>query len=437
MLHLSVRDILKSRRGRLSASVTIVSAKQMMHFNMCIGCLHQLVHAGRYMGGDTNHVFHDSPRQNSVLEIQPSSLVGRLKLPPSKSHSMRWLTLASMDSSPTKISMWEIGEDVQALIDCLIDLGIDWDGRVMTGGELNPPPSKLDCKNSGTALRFLIGQAATCDFPIALDGDSSLRARSSLHLPKSLGVEVKSGSKNSEYPMLIQGPFDLKSVEIEVSKTSQFHSSIMLMAPRTNGFSIIAKGEAVSRNHSALTWDLCKLTGATTPGRPWQVSCPDVVIPSDASMMAFAKLAGLNVENEPDNSDSIGHFLDDSELRDSNDLITPMAAWLALGEGGKITGAEHAAYKESNRILRTSEMLSKFSIKSTINSDGITVPGGQKPLRPIGIVETYGDHRIQMTAVILASISGGLVEGAELHRVAWPSYLEQLIDCGLKVRVQP
>ena len=437
MLHLSVREILKSRRGRLSASVTIFRAKQMMHFNMCIGCLHQLVHAGRNMGGDANHVSHDSPRENSVLEILPSSLVGSLRLPPSKSHSMRWLTLASMDSKPTKISMWEVGEDVQALIDCLVDLGIEWDGGVMKGGELNPPSSKLDCKNSGTALRFLIGQAATCNFPIALDGDSSLRARSSLHLAKSLGIEVKSGSQNSEYPMLIHGPFRLESVEIDVSKTSQFHSSIMLMAPRTNGFSITTKGEAVSRNHSSLTWDLCKLTGASTPGIPWQVSCPDVVIPPDASMMAFAKLAGLNVENEPANEDSIGHFLDESELRDSNDLITPMAAWLALGEGGKITGAEHAAYKESNRILRTSEMLSKFSIKSTINSDGITVPGGQKPLRPKGVVETYDDHRIQMTAVLLASICGGLVEGAELHRVAWPSYLEQLIDCGLKVKVQP
>ena len=57
---------------------------------------------------------------NNVLEIEPSTLSGSLKLPPSKSHSMRWLTLASMDKSPTKIEMWEIGEDVQAMIDCLV-----------------------------------------------------------------------------------------------------------------------------------------------------------------------------------------------------------------------------------------------------------------------------------------------------------------------------
>ena len=389
------------------------------------------------MGGSSNPVSQDSNPSNSVLEINPSNLSGLLKLPPSKSHSMRWLTLASMDNNPTRISMWEVGEDVQALIDCLSSLGIEWDGKVMRGGELRQPTSILDCKNSGTALRFLIGQAATCGFKIVLDGDSSLRARSSLLFPESLGVEVATKSDDCEYPMEIMGPFNLESVEIDVSKTSQFHSSILLMAPRTNGFSIITKGDAVSRKHSELTWDLCKRTGAEIPGKPWIVSCPDVIIPPDASMMAFARLANLGVENAPDSSDSIGHILDSTELRDSNDLITPMAAWLALGEGGTITGAKHAAYKESNRINRTADLLSQFSINSTINSDGLSIPGGQQPKKPNGIVKTYDDHRIQMTAILLASVCGGFVEGTDLHKVAWPSYLDQLIDCGLNVTVHP
>ena len=128
---------------------------------------------------------------NNVLEIEPSTLSGSLKLPPSKSHSMRWLTLASMDKSPTKIEMWEIGEDVQAMIDCLVQLGITWDGQFMTGGDFKPSSKTLDCKNSGTALRFLIAQAATCDFPATIDGDASLRARSSLHLVQSLGISAK------------------------------------------------------------------------------------------------------------------------------------------------------------------------------------------------------------------------------------------------------
>ncbi len=389
------------------------------------------------MGDNRVDVSRDPSHHNLVLEINPSKLSGTLKLPPSKSHCMRWLTLASMDNTPTRISMWEIGEDVQALIDCLLELGIEWDGEFVKGGELCQPSSKLDCKNSGTALRFLIGQAATCDFKIVLDGDSSLRARSSLHLTKSLGIEFNSKGDDFEYPMEITGPFNLKSVEIDVSKTSQFHSSVLLMAPRTDGFSITTKGDPVSRKHSDLTWNLCKSTGAEIPGQPWNVSCPDVTIPPDASMMAFAKLANLNVENAPDSSDLIGHFLDSTDLRDSNDLISPMAAWLALGEGGTITGAKHAVYKESDRITRTADLLSQFSIKSTINSDGLHIPGGQEPKKPDGIVETYGDHRIQMTAILLASICGGLVQGSDLHNVAWPSYLNQLIDCGLDVIVHP
>ncbi len=342
-----------------------------------------------------------------------------------------------MDESPTRIEMWEIGEDVQAMIDCLTNLGIKWDGMTMTGGDLKPSNSVLDCQNSGTALRLLIAQAATCDFPITLDGDASLRARSSLHLVESLGISAQSLSENSEYPLKLTGPFTAKSVNIDVSKTSQFHSAMLLMAPRTNGFKINTHGEAVSRKHSDLTWDLCKKTGAVIPGEPWVVNCPDVVIPSDASMMAFAKLSGLDVENAPEVADSIGHDLDNKFLRDSNDLITPMAAWLALGEGGTISGAKHAAFKESNRITKTAELLSKFGITSTINDDGITVLGGQKPVRPQGIVETFDDHRIQMTAILLASICGGIIEGATLHKVAWPSFLEQLVNLGLKVKNQP
>ena len=374
---------------------------------------------------------------SDLLDIGPSILSGMLKLPPSKSHSMRWLTLASMDKSPTRIEMWEVGEDVQAMIDCLTKLGIVWDGSVMTGGEFKPPTDVLDCKNSGTALRFLIAQSATCDFPITLDGDASLRARSSLQLIESLGINVEHYSNDSEYPLKLKGPFDAKSVLIDVTKTSQFHSALMLMAPRTNGFTITTKGDAVSRKHSELTWYLCQKTGAIKPGNPWIVKCPDVVIPSDASMMAFAKLAGLGVENGPDASETIGHDLENKFLRDSNDLITPMTAWLALGEGGTISGAKHAAFKESNRITKTAELLSKFGITSTINEDGITVPGSQQPIRPKGIVETYGDHRIQMTAILLASKCGGMIEGANLHKVAWPSFLEQLISLGLNLNIQP
>ena len=111
-----------------------------------------------------------------------------------------------------------------------------------------------------------------------------------------------------------------------------------------------------------------------------------------------------------------------------------MAAWMALGEGGIISDASHAALKESNRITKTVEMLSKFGISSIATNDGIKLEGGQIPRKPTDVVETYGDHRMQMTAIILASMCGGEIEGPNLHKVAWPSFIEQLQSCGLKVK---
>ena len=367
-----------------------------------------------------------------VLQVKPSALKGSVILPPSKSHAMRWLVLASMDKSPTKIVMNEIGEDVDSMVRCLQQMAVKWDGQIITGGKLSRPISVLNCANSGTAFRFLLAQSATCDFPIMLDGDASLRARDSSLLIEALGVECSKGFGKENLPVLIKGPFVKESIEVDVSKSSQFHSALMLMAARTKGFDLSTKGEAVSRSHSGLTWELCRLTGAKTPGQPWEVICPDVIIPPDASMMAFAKLAGLFCENPPDESDSIGHLSESLDLIDSNDLITPLAAFLALNQGGTITGAAHAAHKESNRILRTKGLLEQFSIKSQTTKDGLVIEGGQTPKTPDQIVRCYGDHRIQMTALILATHCGAIIESPQLHKVAWPSYLEQLSKCGLQ-----
>ena len=150
-------------------------------------------------------------------------------------------------------------------------------------------------------------------------------------------------------------------------------------------------------------------------------------------MMSFAKLANLAVENPATRQENLGHDLENTILRDSNDLITPMAAWLALGKGGVISHASHAAFKESNRVIKTAELLSAFGLKAEITDDGLEIAGNQKPTTPNSVVKTYNDHRIQMTAVLLASITGGTIEGKYLHKVAWPTYLEQLVQCGLQL----
>ncbi len=372
---------------------------------------------------------------SDIITVFASQLRGFLELPCSKSHALRWLVLAANDPSPTRVIMSEIGEDVASMITCLGHLGIRYESETVYGGELVEPSTTLDVGNSGTTLRFLIAQCATCDFKVRLDGDDSIRSRSSRGLCFPLSLEGENAPLNSGSTIITQ------DLEIDVSDSSQFLSALLLATPRMDGPRRISTiGRAVSRRHSDLTWRLCQETGAIEWGQPWIVNCPDeVVIPADASMMAFALLAGIDVSNPPSNEDSLGHEVllqNDNiyDLRDANDLVPPLAAHLCLTSGGEISGAAHASLKESNRLSRTVELLQSFGLEVKQNTDGFKIRGNQKLIQPKEVVKTHGDHRLQMTALILGLQVGAQIEGAELHRVAWPSFVEQLSALGAKIQ---
>jgi 3-phosphoshikimate 1-carboxyvinyltransferase len=370
-----------------------------------------------------------------IITVFASELSGFLELPCSKSHALRWLVLAANDPSPTRITMSEIGEDVASMIGCLERLGIRYDSNTIYGGKLTDPMTTLDVGNSGTALRLLIAQCATCDFEVLLDGDDSLRLRSSRSLCLSLSLD------GDKVPLYSGSKTIGQNIEIDVSDSSQFLSALLLATPRMNGPRRISTiGRAVSRRHSDLTWRLCQETGAKDWGHPWIVNCPDeVVIPADASMMAFALLAGIDVSNPPAEDDSLGHEVlfqsgEVYDLRDANDLVPPLAAHLCLTSGGVIRGAAHASLKESNRLSRTVELLHSFGLEVEETADGFNIRGNQRVLPPNEVIKTHGDHRLQMTALILGLQVGAQIEGAELHRVAWPSFVEQLSALGAKIQ---
>tara|TARA_Y100000768_G_C23683128_1_gene543228 strand:- start:273 stop:635 length:363 start_codon:yes stop_codon:yes gene_type:complete len=111
-----------------------------------------------------------------------------------------------------------------------------------------------------------------------------------------------------------------------------------------------------------------------------------------------------------------------------------MCALLALGCGGRIVGAGHAAYKESNRLEKTAELLSYFGLVATVHPNGIEVAGNQTPTRPESVVPTFGDHRLFMTAILLASKTGGDILGHSLHYVADEGFVERLIDAGIGIQ---
>ena len=451
-------------------------------------------------------------RRNDVhaLRVTPCASLDpvRWALPPSKSHLIRALLLSAQSSQPVELlNVRHAGEDARAMRRCLQQLGIsiedyDIDGQRLT--QVNPvhfehhpdavkwvvhgegssgfkrPATVLNAGNSGTTLRLLGTHAAMIGGPVMLDGDGSLRKRSSAELWGTLeqgGATVSVGMGEERLPALIEGPMDAarlgNGISLDISRSSQPMSSWILVAPGLPcEVNLRLEGEAVSSRHAQLSLRLLRMFGGQASKGSGELtlkpSSLDKVeqysIPGDASMAAFSLLActalGRNVEltGWPKAEDAIGHEVlhekakalgiewvsstltnidaegpVDLDLRDANDLLPPLAAVLALNQGGVLKGAAHAAYKESNRLNRTAEILHQFGMKAEVTEDGLLIEGGQNPSTPNRPVETHDDHRLFMTAVLLASKCGGDIVGQTLHLVADEPFLDRLKAAGIGV----
>ena len=434
--------------------------------------------------GEENH-----PNHVAALDVKKNTTFAKndWKLPPSKSHLIRMMHLCALSKEQHTLNgITSLGEDPESMARCLEQLGvkISFENETLSiqgQGIPNfiPPGSVLDAGNSGTALRFLMGLASRTNFSIILDGDASLRNRDHqdlLNSLKSLGVKYSYETEHERLPIVLQGPWDTYHVKVDTSKSSQPYSSLLLATEGIKQPCIIERSSiAVSKRHAQLTMDLMVECGAVIEHdknkvivHPWKSNPPKKwEVPPDASMLAFTALScvvanrEITVANLPTKEDSIGHEVllntlpeiglrlnqnslmllgtsskVDIDLVDANDLLPPLSAILALTGGGTISGAAHAMFKESNRIDKTAKMLQQFGIECIIKEDGIAIKGNQSVQKPLSMVQTYGDHRLQMTAIILATKVGGIVEGPELHQIADPSFLERLSTMPAKVLVK-
>ena len=403
--------------------------------------------------------------EDSIQMIQPTNFQDvTWFLAPSKSHMIRWILLASMSDKKTRISFsGKPGEDIHSMANCIEKLGITikktekyWDihGKGINGFCL--PNGVLDCRNSGTTMRFLIPQVACFSSPVVLDGDWTLRNRhleSSTNSIEKLGASVQM-LEGKGAPYSISGPLLPGTVILDTSTSSQSLSSLVLLGPRMSGqIEVITTGESVSNRHAALTFEIAKQTGSTAIWNnkekiiiePWTPQCPEnVTIPSDLSLAAFGLVlatvhdTSLDIVNAPNPKDGIGaEILYDIienkptkemqlDLLNCNDLLPALSAYLALGPGGRIRNASHARFKESNRISKTIEMLSHFGLHVDECEDGIQTEGGQTPKVPENIVDVYGDHRLFMTAACIASKTGGSLTDKGIWKVTDPLFPEQI-----------
>jgi 3-phosphoshikimate 1-carboxyvinyltransferase len=201
----------------------------------------------------------------------------------------------------------------------------------------------------------------------------------------------------------------------------------------------------VSRGYSELSYELATRCGSSNEIvsdsaviEPWRPVTPDKAkIPGELSLlplaMLLAELHDVEVVLTGDDLELSGSLMglaertEELDLRDESDIIAPAAALMALGNGGRIRGVAHARGKESDRISSTVDLLDCFGMEAMETDDGIEVAGGQTLVRPILPVDSQGDHRLAMTAMVLASKCGGSVAGADVCAVSDPDFIKKLM----------
>ena len=412
-------------------------------------------------------------------------------LPLSKSHALRYLFFAAQSKQVVVFSNVEhSGEDIIAMRDCLRQLGVEiedsdskWTVHGVGPHGFKPSPTVLNARNSGVTFRFLTALCSRIHGIHMLDGDSSLRNRphdSIFETLSQIGVHMSFGHNEETLPIIIQGAeIECATITIDASSTSQPLSAWIAASP---GFShqvtFELSQDIVSQRHAMLSFEMAKMfgghldwNGTSITVDPWipTFEHQEIAIPLDASMQSFAFLFCKVLDAEikfpvlPSDDESIGHEIIHTfhkelgfsiennllnanpnssyvtiDLKDANDLITPLTAIMALGGGGELTSISHASHKESNRVQSTISVLNQFGIIAHHDKGAIHVEGGQTIQTPDQLIQTFDDHRIQMTATILALAAKKpvFVEGSELHAVADPMAIRRLKTFGADITVE-
>ena len=423
-------------------------------------------------------------------------LRGRVRAPGDKSISHRALILGAMADGITDITGLLEGEDVRRTAAAMVAFGAavtrtgDGAWRVAGRGEILEPADVVDCGNSGTGARLIMGAAAGFDLAVTFTGDGSLRGRPMGRVLKPLGEmgATWAGRSGGRLPLTLRGG-SLNGLAYRLPEPSaQVKSAVLLAGLRAEGGVTVIEPEP-TRDH---TERMLRAFGAeveiadTGQGRRivlpagQNLSATSVAVPGDPSSAAFPLVAALitpgsevTVEGMLLNPlrigllDTLGEMGADfsvANVRDEGgetvaDITArhselegvevpadrapamideyPILAVAAAFASGRtvMRGIGELRVKESDRIALMAAGLSACGVSVEESADAMTVIGGAA--RPPGgaRVVTHGDHRIAMSHLVLGLAAEAPVSVDEPGMIAtsFPGFVTLMAGLGADI----
>ncbi len=408
---------------------------------------------------------------------------GVTRPPGDKSISHRALMLAALARGKSSITGLLPGDDVKSTARVLRGLGAGIssvrDGVVtrVAGARLTAPGARLNCGNSGTTARLMLGILAGQRFAATLTGDASLRKRPMRRVTEPLrqmGARIE--ERGDGLPLTIHGG-RLRGLNYTSPVASAQVKSALLLAGFTGGVPVTIREPYRSRDHTERLFAHLGLGihehDAVVSYQPSAVSVPpfEMAVAGDASSAAFlvaaavlAEQGELLIENVGVNPTRTGYLVvlgrmgarvDRVNLRDEGgepvaDLLArpaglvgtevsaaeiptlvdevPILAALASRARGETVFREvgELRVKESNRLELVAANLRAVGVRAEARGNDLHVEGTEQP--PRGKVETAKDHRLAMSFAVLGTLPGAAVRLSEKKSVAisYPAFFDDL-----------
>ena len=394
--------------------------------------------------------------------ISKSKAEGKVSAPTSKSVAHRMLILAAMCKDKTSVIHGiSPSEDVLATIDCLSGMGvkIEYDGNCATVHGIDfskvNTTEPLNCRESGSTLRFLIPLAMLSGNEVKFVGSERLMARPQ-SIYESIAKEEGLTFKRDTDSLTVCGPLRAGEYFIDGNVSSQFITGLLFALSTMDGDTkIIFNTKIESRPYVELTiWTMQKFGARVYYDTDWsffmfggqEFKPQDLTVEGDwsnaAFLEAFNHIGGqvhvLGVDEESLQGDKIcreyfdrldkGYCeLDISNCPDLGPILFTMAA---IKDGARFTGTKRLRDKESDRITAMKNELEKFGAELEVDENSVTVKKCDLHT-PSELLYGHNDHRIVMSLTVICSLFGGQIEGCEAVSKSYPKFFEDIKALGI------
>jgi len=341
----------------------------------------------------------------------------------------------------------------------------------------------LDCRDGGTALRLLLGQAAVTPGAFTFSGSARLGERPLGALIRSLNEGLGAQGLRIDargWPIRVEstGKTGEPRFRLDASASSQFATSLLLVSARLavrerRAWSVVLQGAGGSGGYVDLTVEWLRRGGfqVDVEGPSFRVQwqrrpTQPALVPRDWSSASYllllawcsgGEVAGLDPNAlHPDRAlvdllESVGLTVAwsdaavrvsgtplrgvDASIRGCPDLALTLAALACvLPAPSRLRDVAVLRDKESDRVEAALALAQAAGVEAHLEGDSLRIDGPARS-RGTGVVDARGDHRVAMSAGVLAALTRGVVRLTDTACVSksFPGFWREAGRVGLKV----